>query len=116
MRRGEVWWVEFPQARGGEIQKTRPAIIISNNSFNRIMNRVQVVPLTSHTAKVFIGETLASVGGNLSKALATQITTVTKERVLNRLGEITADEMTAVENAILSQLGIALTLDGGQAG
>ena len=47
MKRGEVWWVAFTSSVGGEIQKQRPAVIVSNDSSNTHLNRVQVVPLTS---------------------------------------------------------------------
>ncbi|MBZ5621889.1 MAG: type II toxin-antitoxin system PemK/MazF family toxin [Acidobacteriia bacterium] len=35
MLRGEVWWVNFDPSLGGEIQKTRPAVIVSNDASNR---------------------------------------------------------------------------------
>jgi hypothetical protein len=37
MLRGEVWWVNFDPSLGGEIQKTRPAVIVSNNASNRTL-------------------------------------------------------------------------------
>jgi PemK-like, MazF-like toxin of type II toxin-antitoxin system len=36
MLRGEVWWVDFDPSLGGEIQKTRPAVIVSNDASNLI--------------------------------------------------------------------------------
>jgi mRNA-degrading endonuclease toxin of MazEF toxin-antitoxin module len=47
LRRGEVWWIAFDPSVGGEIQKTRPALIVSNNAANAALNRLIVVPLTS---------------------------------------------------------------------
>jgi mRNA interferase MazF len=59
MNRGEVYWVEFGPTIGGEIQKRRPAIIVSNDVSNRVLNRVQVVPLTSAVSRVSRGEALS---------------------------------------------------------
>jgi mRNA interferase MazF len=67
-RRGEVWWVAFDPSVGGEIQKTRLALIISNNAANAALNRVIVIPLTSQTSKVYPGEAMATLNGAQRKA------------------------------------------------
>ena len=104
MRRGDVYWVDFDPARGGEIEKRRPAVIVSNNAATRVQNRVQVVPLTSNTATVHRWEALVQVGGTASKALADQIRTVAKERLTNRIDTLNPRDMLAVEQAIRVQL------------
>jgi mRNA interferase MazF len=52
MLRGEVWWVDFDPSLGGEIRRTRPAAIVSNDASNRNLNSAQVVPITSHVTHV----------------------------------------------------------------
>lgn len=106
MQRGEVWWVDFEPALGGEITKTRPALIVSNDVANDNLNRVQVIPLTSNTGRLYPSEALLSVAGKPSKAMADQITTAAKERLKSKLGMISRAEMLEVEKAIRIQLGM----------
>jgi len=105
-RRGEVWWVAFDPSVGGEIQKTRPSIIVSNNAANAVLNRLIVVPLTSQSAKLYAGEALVTLNGEQRKAMADQLTTASKKRIRSKLGELSISDVAAVERAILLQLGI----------
>ena len=103
-RRGEVWWVSFDPSLGGEIQKTRPAIVLSNDAANTALNRVIVVPITSQVAKVYPGEALVTVNGEQRKAMADQIMTASKQRLKGKLGSLSRTDMTVVENAVLMQM------------
>jgi mRNA interferase MazF len=105
-RRGDVWWVSFEPSLGGEIQKTRPAVIVSNNAANAALNRVLVVPLTSQTTKLYPGEAMVLLKGEQRKAMADQLTTASKQRLRSKLGELSTADVRAVEDAILLQLGI----------
>lgn len=105
-RRGEVWWVAFDPSVGGEIRKTRPAVVVSNNAANNALNRVIVVPLTSRVEKLYPGEAMITLNGEQRKAVADQITTASKQRLRSKLGQVNGADMTAIENAILFQLGI----------
>lgn len=105
-RRGEVWWVSFDPSIGGEIQKTRPAIVISNDAANAALNRVIVIPITSQVARVYPGEALVTLNGEQRKAMADQIMTASKLRLKNKLGTLSRSDVTAVENAVLLQMGI----------
>jgi mRNA interferase MazF len=106
VRRGEVWWVNFDPALGQEIQKRRPAIIVSNDLSNRYLSRFQVVPLTSSTSRVYPSEALVKVGVRVSKAMADQIATASRERFGGRIGRVSDEDMRMVDKAIRIQLGL----------
>jgi mRNA interferase MazF len=108
MKRGEVWWVIFETSVGGEIRKQRPAVIVSNDGSNKHLNRVQVVPLTSAVDRVYPSEAAVMNRGKKHKAMADQLTTVSKSRLDNRIGRLSKADLEGVEEAIRVQLGLIL--------
>lgn len=106
MKRGEVWWVAFDPSVGSEIQKTRPAVIVSNDAANAALARVVVVPLTSNTTKLYPGEAVVSVGGQKSKVMADQIMAADKRRLKSLLGVLSGADMRGVDAAIRLHLSL----------
>lgn len=104
VKRGEVWWVDFNPSIGGEIQKTRPAVIVSNDFANEASNRVQVIPLTSNIDKCYPCEAYILVNDKKSKAMADQIMTVSKQRLKSKIGIVSESDMGLIERALKTQL------------
>jgi mRNA interferase MazF len=104
MKRGEVWWINFDPSVGGEIRKQRPAVIVSNDAANQFLNRVHVVPLTSSVSKLYPSESYVTFRGKKAKAMADQLTTVSKKRLINPAGSISSTEMEGIGRAITIQL------------
>ena len=109
MRRGDLYWVDFEPIRGSEANKTRPAVLISNDSANRSAQRagrgvLTVVPVTSSIDRVFPFQVLlrASDCGlrNDSKAQAEQVRSVSYERVGNRIGTLPRKTLEKLDNAL----------------
>ncbi len=105
-RRGEIWWINFDPSIGGEVKKTRPAVIVSNDIANKALNRVQVIPLTSVIKNIYPAECLITIQGRHSKAMADQLTTISKLRLSTKIGTVVTREMGEIERVIRLQLGM----------
>ena len=115
MLRGEVRLVDLRPARGGEADKQRPAVIVSNDGANLSAATlghgvVTVVPITSNTERVYpfqVRLPAADTGLSVdSKAQAEQLRSVSVERVRRQLGTVPADLMAELDEALRLHLAL----------
>lgn len=113
LRRGDVVLVRLDPAEGSEIRKTRPAVVVSNDVACRLDAVVQVVPVTSlpeRALRPYESRVDPEPSGldHPSRAVANQLRTVARHRVIERIGHLETAELDALDRAILIQLGLPL--------
>jgi len=105
-RRGDIYWVALDPTLGTEIRKTRPAVIVSNDSCNTYGRRVVVMPITSNVSSLYPGEAPVELQGQPGRALGDQIRSIDKSRLRSRVGRLSQDELEAVDGALRITLGL----------
>ena len=105
-RRGDVYRVNLDPVVGTEIRKTRPAVVVSNDSCNRHGTRVVVLPITSNVDSLYPGEALVDVKGRMGRALGDQIRSIDKRRLKAKVNTLTAEEMVRIDEALSITLGL----------
>ena len=104
-RRGEIWQVNLNPTVGHEQAGTRPALVISVDAFNRGPADLAVVlPITSVRKGIsFHVQVTPPEGGltMLSFVKCEDVRSVSKERFVRRLGQVSAQTLAAVEDRII---------------
>ncbi len=72
---------------------------------------MQVVPLTSSVDRLYPSEALVTLQGKQNKAMGDQLTTVSKRRLINRIGRLSGADMRQVERAVKIQLGLSNAIE-----
>lgn len=99
-KRGDVFWICFDPSVVGEIKKKRPAVVVSTDKANPYLNRMVVIPLSSNTSKIYPSETKIMFLEKENKAMADQIRTVSKQRLISKIGSLPPEEMRKIEQKI----------------
>ncbi len=99
-KRGDIYWVSFDPSQGTEIQKTRPAIVLSNDMLNKNLNRIIVAPITSNTKHVFDFDCAVIVEKKKGKIMLDQLRAVDKSRLKNYIESIEAKTLKTLEDAL----------------
>jgi mRNA interferase MazF len=97
VKRGEVWWVEFPAPTG-----RRPAVLVSRNQAYHVRSAVTVVPLTRTVRHIPTEVALGPDDGIPKKSVANadDLATVGQTRLREYLATLSAAKLAALERAI----------------
>ena len=116
MQRGDIYLVDLEPVRGSAANKTRPAVLVSNNAANRTAQRngrgvVTVVPVTSSVARIYPFQVAIAAGeAGLaldSKAQAEQVRSIDYARLGQRLGALNAGTVRRLDEALRIHLALS---------
>jgi len=101
--RGDVWLVSLDPTVGHEVQKTRPAVVVTSNLYNRHNWVVVVVPMTSHDAAEYDQVLIAPPEGGLVSASVTlpdQIRAVDRRRLIKHLDRVHESTLQRIDRSL----------------
>ena len=112
MRRSEIWLINLDPAIGAEIKKTRPAVIVNEDTLGILPLRI-IVPLTDWKDRYEQADWMVKVipdpANNLSKTSAAdcfQVRSLSKDRMVKKIGIIGHQDLIAISTALSKVLGI----------
>jgi mRNA interferase MazF len=99
-QRGEIWWVSLDPTQGAEIRKTRPCLVLTTNTMNRLRQTVVVVPLST-AAQAHPPITVpVTCQGQAAVAVIDQIRAVAKHRLQSKIETASPTMVQAVLTAL----------------
>jgi mRNA interferase MazF len=111
-RLGSIWLVTFDPSVGTEIQKTRPAVIISGTAFNQ-RSKITVLPVTSTTPNpkalpVMVALPPSNANGLNTDSYVVCIDPMTfdKKRFVKRLGQLELEQIQQIKRVIIEYLAL----------
>lgn len=108
MKRGQIYFIKSTYREEGSEQKAdRPAVIVSNNKNNEHSDCVIVAYMTTKPKKDLPTHVLTRSAILPSTIMSEQIATVSKSRIGTFIGELTENELQALNSALM----ISLDLD-----
>ena len=99
-KRYDVYWVKLDPARGSELRKTRPAVIVSLDVLNRALETVVVCPLTSRLHPDWRTRLPVKVAAKSSEIAVDQIRAISKSRLVKKLGSLSARDAAALRRLL----------------
>nr|VFJ46155.1 MAG: mRNA interferase MazF [Candidatus Kentron sp. DK] len=105
IKRGDIWWVNLDPTQGSEIKKTRPCVVLTHDTLNRLRRTVVVIPLSTAAAKPHPPITVpATCQRATAVAVVDQIRAVARHRLKSKVETLSLEELDEVCQAVSSVL------------
>ena len=110
IKRGEVYYADLNPVVGSEQGGLRPVLIVQNDTGNKHSPTVIAAAITSQMGKARLPTHIELNANSFglrkdSVVLLEQIRTIDKSRIKEKIGELPADVMRKIEDALLLSLG-----------
>lgn len=112
MKQGEIWLINLDPTIGAEIRKTRPAIIVNDDSLGKLPLKV-IVPITDWKDRYQAAAWMVKIEPDSTNGLTKpssidcfQVRSVSEKRFVKKLGQITSDQQDQIKEALAKVLTI----------
>lgn len=99
-QRDEVWLITLDPTHGAEIRKTRPCLIVSPDEMNQHLRTLIVAPMTTIT-RPYPTRVAVRFQGKRGQVALDQLRAVDRERLVKRLGMVSAETAQAASATLL---------------
>jgi mRNA interferase MazF len=110
MSMGDVWLANLDPVIGHEQGRTRPVLIVSANEFNQLPSGIiWTVPFTRTIRGIGTHLVLEPPAGGLtskSAAMVDQLRAISRQRLIKRMGNVTAEFMEHVQSIVQRIMGL----------
>ena len=111
VKRGEIWLADLNLIQGSEQAGVRPVLIFQNDTISRFTTTVLAIPFTTNLRRASLPSCVRlskNEGGltNDSVALCHQLRALDQMRLQRKLGTVSQDTLSTIENCVLSTMGI----------
>lgn len=104
MKQSEIWYADLNPVKGSEQAGWRPVVIVSGNLANTYLNTVICCPLTSkiknYKGNVVLRANSTNQLKSDSEILTFHIRSISKERLVKKIGEISREELAAIKKGL----------------
>lgn len=116
MQRGEIWLVNLDPTIGAEIKKTRPAVIVSDDTIGKLPLKI-IAPITDWKERYAIAPWMIRVDPTAENGLQKpsaidtfQLRSIAHERFAKKLGNVTSEEMSRIESGLILVLRLPIKI------